>query len=341
MNYSIHTIGLRKTFKNHIEYHRAVEQLFSRARGRYGVETNDKNTKHHAFMFQGRGIRVTLKKTKISGCYEFVLSLNDLLGTDDKSRLIEPVKLQEALDIADRMLVGEFGEGYSIDELELYRVDQCINVKVDNDDNVREYISLMYRSEMKKSYCILADDSPDFDISRSCTVRNKTEGLEVSFYDKKEELEQRNEVSEQAEGILRVELRILKRKPLELQTPECMTNRDRVAHCMNASRNSILNMAHKLMLNADYYPYKKACARVKKLIASKKLRKRMLDMLRLTKEERSVRKAKERLLKLHPKIRHEYFNNMIAQFEHIGVNVVTLDDDSEMKLLPSLFKYME
>ena len=40
MNYSIHTIGLRKTFKNHIEYHRAEKELFSKARGRFGVETN-------------------------------------------------------------------------------------------------------------------------------------------------------------------------------------------------------------------------------------------------------------------------------------------------------------
>lgn len=39
MNYSIHTIGLRKTFKNHIEYHRAEKELFSKAKGRFGVET--------------------------------------------------------------------------------------------------------------------------------------------------------------------------------------------------------------------------------------------------------------------------------------------------------------
>lgn len=41
MNYSIHTIGLRKTFKNHIEYHKAEKELFSKARGRFGVETKE------------------------------------------------------------------------------------------------------------------------------------------------------------------------------------------------------------------------------------------------------------------------------------------------------------
>ena len=49
MNYSIHTIGLRKTFKNHIEYHRAEKELFSKARGRFGVETNTKGNITHSF----------------------------------------------------------------------------------------------------------------------------------------------------------------------------------------------------------------------------------------------------------------------------------------------------
>ena len=109
MNYSIHTIGLRKTFKNHIEYHRAEKELFSKARGRFGVETNTKGNEHYAFVFQGKGIRVILKKTKISGYYDFILSLNGLLGTEDKSRLIDPRNLNEALDIAESMIITATG----------------------------------------------------------------------------------------------------------------------------------------------------------------------------------------------------------------------------------------
>lgn len=36
----------------------------------------------------------------------------------------------------------------------------------------------------------------------------------------------------------------------------------------------------------------------------------------------------------------EYYNKMINEFECIGVNVVTLDKDSEVKFLPSLFEYL-
>ena len=194
---------------------------------------------------------------------------------------------------------------------------------------------------MKKGYKILSDDSSDFDVNKSYTVRNIDEGLEVSFYDKKKELEQHNCEAENAEGILRVELRILRRKPLERQTPACSTNRERIASCMQASRSKIVGIAHTLLLDADYYPYKKACDIVKKQVANKKLRKRMMDMLKLTKKEFSVRKAKEKLFELHPKLKHEYYNMMIEKFESIGVNVVTLDKDSEVKFLPSLFRYLK
>ena len=109
---------------------------------------------------------------------------------------------------------------------------------------------------------------------------------------------------------------------------------------MAASREKILAMAHSLLLDADYYPYKKACAKVRTSIRNKKLRSRMLDMLRLTRKKSSVRKAKEKMFELHPKLRHEYYNKMINEFECIGVNVVTLDKDSEVKFLPSLFEYL-
>ena len=46
------------------------------------------------------------------------------------------------------------------------------------------------------------------------------------------------------------------------------------------------------------------------------------------------------MFELHPKLRHEYYNKMINEFESIGVNVVTLDKDSKVKFLPSLFEYL-
>ena len=341
MNYSIHTIGLRKEIKTFIEYHDTLKRLYNNARGRYRVFPDDNGYDYHATIFEDRGIRVLLRKTPIGGYLIFILSMNDLLGADDKLSLVRPDSLQAALDSADDMLTGEFGEDYSINNLELYRVDYCINVDVGSPENVREYIKQLYRTDMKKGYKLVVPSSTDFDTEKGFTARNTIAGMEISFYDKQKQLDQRSYDSEQADGILRVELRLLTRKAVNQHTPGCRDNRERVAYCMNSSRQEILDIVRLILPDGDYYTIKKAYAIVKKEVKKVKLRERMTELLKLTRKYSGVRKAKEKLFDRCPRLRHDYFDKMMVEFERIGLNVVTLDKDSEVKWLPSLYDYLE
>lgn len=102
MNYSIHTVELRKEFRNHIEFNQMLGYIYKLAKGRYKVYRKDNDW--FIEMFKGKGIRVVMRETKISGYIIFIISLNDLLGTKDKLSLIDPNHLQNALTIADEML---------------------------------------------------------------------------------------------------------------------------------------------------------------------------------------------------------------------------------------------
>lgn len=340
MNFSLHTIGLRKQLRNINDYYDTLEKLYNNACGRYKVFPDTNGYDHHATIFQGRGIRVILRKTKVDGYLIFIVSLNDLLGAENKLELITPENLKTALDTADEMLVGEFGRGYSIDELELFRVDQCINVDVESEENVREYIMQLYRSDMKLGYKVCVPDTPDFSVTKGFTARNLTAKTEISFYDKQSQLEQRSYDPEPADGILRVELRLLTKKTVERYSRCCGTNRTKIVACMNNSRESILDTVKMLLIDADYYSIRKACSIVKKKVKNEKKRERMLEMLRLTRKHFSVVKAKKKLFKNNPHLHHDYFDKMMEEFREIGVNVVTLDKYSEVKFLPSLFKYL-
>lgn len=340
MNYSLHTIGLRKQLYNLRDYYDTLERLYNNAHGRYKVFPDNKRLDYYATVFQDRGIRVILRKTKVGGYMIFIVSLNDLLGAENKVELITQENLETALNIADEMLVGEFGRGYSIDELELFRVDQCINVDVESDENVREYIMQLYRSDMKLGYKVCVPETPDFSVTKGFTARNLTAKTEISFYDKQSQLEQRSYDSEPADGILRVELRLLTRKTVERYSRCCRTNRNKIDACMNNSRESILDTVKMLLIDADYYTIRKACSIVKKKVKNEKKRERMLEMLRLTRKHFSVVKAKKKLFKNNPHLHHDYFDKMMEEFREIGVNVVTLDKYSDVKFLPSLFKYL-
>ena len=54
MNYSIHTVGLRKEFKTHIEFDKMLKRLYSMSKGRFPIFQS--NNEWYAEMFKGRGI---------------------------------------------------------------------------------------------------------------------------------------------------------------------------------------------------------------------------------------------------------------------------------------------
>lgn len=340
MNYSIHTVGLRKEFKTHIEFDKMLKRLYSMSKGRFPIFQS--NNEWYAEMFKGRGIRIIMRRTKIGGYFIVIISLNDLLGNDDKLSLIDPMYLQKSISTADEMLTAELGDEYSINHLELSRVDYCINVDVGSSANVSAYIMQLYRSDMKKGYKIIGLENPDFDSNKGFTAKNHTAGTEISFYDKQKQLEQRKyECSEQAAGILRIELRLSRRKTVLEHTPGCSDNKERIEYCMCRSREEILTIVRQLVPDGDYYTMKKAQKIITKSVADKKLRERMITMLQLTKKLGSIRLAKKEMLQAYPKMKHEYFNRMMEEFRGIEVNVITLGKSLNIRRLPSLFRYLQ
>ena len=311
MNYSIHTIELRKEFRNHIEFNQMLGYIYKLAKGRYKVYRKDNDWLIE--MFKGKGIRVVMRETKISGYIIFIISLNDLLGTEDKLSLIHPNHLQNALTIADEML-SVLGAEYSVNSLELSRVDYCINVDVGSSENVRAYIKLLYLSDMKKGYKIIGLDNEAFDSSKGFTARNQNYGMEISFYDKQKQLEQRKyENSETAAGILRIELRLTRSKSVLEHTPGCSDNKQRIEYCIRFSRQEILSIVRQLVSDGNYYTMKKAQKIITKSVTNKKLRERMITMLRLARKYGSIRLAKKEMFKAYPKMKHEYFNMVTSK----------------------------
>ena len=338
MNYSIHTIELRKEFRNHIEFNQMLGYIYKLAKGRYKVYRKDNDWLIE--MFKGKGIRVVMRETKISGYIIFIISLNDLLGTEDKLSLIHPNHLQNALTIADEML-SVLGAEYSVNSLELSRVDYCINVDVGSSENVRAYIKLLYLSDMKKGYKIIGLDNEAFDSSKGFTARNQNYGMEISFYDKQKQLEQRKyENSETAAGILRIELRLTRSKSVLEHTPGCSDNKQRIEYCIRFSRQEILSIVRQLVSDGNYYTMKKAQKIITKSVTNKKLRERMITMLRLARKYGSIRLAKKEMFKAYPKMKHEYFNMMMEEFERVGVNPVVLGKEIRCSNIVSLYSYL-
>lgn len=142
----------KKKLYNLLDTFDARNRLYENANGRYECYRDPEIPGDHiAEIFKGKGIRVRLRETQYNGYMFFSVSLNDLLDLGDKVELIDPQNLQAALERADEMLTGEFGHAYSIERLDLTRVDQCINLDIGSSEYVSEYIKLLNCSQMKKA----------------------------------------------------------------------------------------------------------------------------------------------------------------------------------------------
>ncbi len=85
---------------------------------------------------------------------------------------------------------------------------------------------------------------------------------------------------------------------------------------------------------------KKAQKIITKSVADKKLRERMTEMLRLTKKCCGIRLAKKELFIAYPKMKHEYFNMMMGEFEKINLNPVVLSKSMNSSTIVSLYNYL-
>lgn len=194
---------------------------------------------------------------------------------------------------------------------------------------------------MKKGYKIIGLDNEAFDSSKGFTARNQNYGMEISFYDKQKQLEQRKyENSETAAGILRIELRLTRPKSVLEHTPGCSDNKQRIEHCIRFSRQEILSIVRQLVPDGNYYTMKKAQKIITKSVTNKKLRERMITMLWLARKYSSIRLAKKEMFKAYPKMKHEYFNMMMEEFSNIEVNVITLRKNFNAQYISSIFLYL-
>lgn len=90
MQYSVHTIELRKKLYNLLDTLDARNRLYENANERYECYRDREIPGDHiAEIFKGKGIRVKLRETQYNGYMIFSVSLNDLLGLGDKVELID------------------------------------------------------------------------------------------------------------------------------------------------------------------------------------------------------------------------------------------------------------
>lgn len=326
MNYSIHTIELNKYIDS--EEYKRVRDLFFADSSKLKYRIKVKGNFVMPLKFNDNGIYLDMDyepfhghRIKIRVNPKAVLEPGNLFdifqaGKDD---------IDKAIDQANELL-RFLGEGYAIENMELKRVDLCVDIHLRDEVQVLELISLAkksikatgfhntYSSEYKRKM------TKKFNNENSLDLTNLNRGISFVMYSKYHQLIDIGIEAEKAcrvLGVLRVELKLI--------TPfiEGMTNSDLIRLYLQNSKDIFRKKISDLFTRGAYLKLDKA----KQLIVRNSERKKYMEILlyifEKTAEKRSFMRAYKKAV--------EHFSLSIRekkQVKHLlymyGINPVTI-----------------
>jgi hypothetical protein len=240
-------------------------------------------------------------------------------NSDNTSKLIK--KLEKCID-------DYFNSEYSLDEFELTRCDFTVNIRTNSKKKVTAYIKIMHNTGKVSGFSLKYDEedySDKINIDGSFDLVD-TNGIELTLYDKFDQCQR-----EEASGILRVEVRLMKKKAIRKYTDETHVEKQ-IVDLAKKSKKIFMETFMRTVPPGDYYTIKQATKLIENKVSKKKQREKMLLLLRLTR--------KESLFNALKKLGDKNSYRILVKFAEIGLSPVTLRKKYGVKELKSLYSYL-
>lgn len=285
------------------------------------------------------GIRIYLMNHKYYPCIRFVVNPTAILDNGNVTDIFsEPDNLIDIVRLFDTYISELFGNECLFENLKLTRLDLCTDLQLSSREEVREYIRLLYKSNMKKGYKVKGRKCENYDTESGFACDNSTAGIGISIYDKEAQLLNIGKLSatKKVGNRLRVEVQLKSQKSLHKYC-EYDSSLEQIRFYLDCGQTLAAKILNNLLINADYYTLPEAidivCER-----KSGKMRDRLIRLLELTSTHHGVRLAVKALKSEEPSVTDKYVKLMLQSFHSLNVNVVTLGRRSRLKSLKSLLK---
>lgn len=330
---AIHTFELTKKL-THNEFKEIRKSL-----KRKHFSSGKNKTKIEIEKYSSRGIRIYLMSHKYYPCIRFVVNPTAILDNGNVTDIFsEPDKLIDIVRLFDTYISDLFGNECLFENLKLTRLDLCTDLQLSSCEEVRKYIRLLYKSNMKKGYKVKGRKCENYDTESGFACDNPTAGIGISIYDKEAQLLKIRKLSaaKKVGNRLRVEVQLKSQKSLRKYC-EHDSNIEKIRYFLDCGQILLSKILDDLLVNADYYTLPEAIGIVCER-KSGKMRDRMVRLLEMTSAYHSIRLAVKALKSEEPSITDKYVRLMLQSFHSLNVNVVTLGRRSRLKLLKSLLK---
>jgi len=226
-----------------------------------------------------------------------------------------------------------FDSKYSLNDFKLTRIDFTVNIDVGDRKNVSAYIKVLHNIGKVKGFSPKYGKYVDrIDPDLSFDLEGNSNGVEFAAYDKEAEAKREKAKREEAKGILRVEVRIKNSKAIRRYTKETVTSKQ-LKSLVFDSKDIFLETFTSIVPFGDYYKKKEAVKIIEENIPKRKHREKMLRLIELIPEKKSLYLAQKEM-------NDRNIDRVMEMFINLYLSPVTISKRHKMKTMKSLYWYL-
>ncbi len=235
--------------------------------------------------------------------------------------------------------IGEyFGGRYSLEDFTLTELTLTADINVGSQDTVASYIRVIRRVGKVKGFSPVRYEG--LDEGKSFCLEGNSNGISFLLYDLHAALANRSgggglrqAILRDTKGILRAEVRLTSSKAIRNHS-----NRDditgQILGLSERSEKIFMGTFSQIIPNGGFYKKGEAVNIVRQKIRDLRLQRKMLRLIELISEKKSVLLAQKAMSYREP-------DRLLAAFTDIGLSPVTISKRMDVNSLPSLYSYLD
>lgn len=313
--------------------HERFQKIFDKVRKRSEcLERNGEEYIDHSFAAEG--VVVIYRDTQYKKKIKILVNSGVMSGSNG----IEPARLIKRLD---KCIGRYFGYQYKVDDFNLSGMIMTANINVGEREKVAAYLKVLRRIGRVKGFSPIKYDC--FDEENSFCLEGNSNGVAFMVYDleralmeqfhskgiKKKELRQ---VMKSAEDVLRIEIRLSKPKAIRNYT-DAENTALQIIDLSGKCQSISLHILMMIIPYGDFYKKDKVVDIIWENIKDSRLRRRMLRLVALIPEKRSLYLAQKAM-------NYRNMEKVMDAFAEINVSPVTISKRQDIKYLKNLYTYI-
>ena len=253
----------------------------------------------------------------------------------------DPSDTNKLLRKLDKRISEYFDHKYRLDDFTLSGVTLAMDINVGNRANVSDYLKVIKRVGKVKGFSPISYDC--FDDKASFCLSGNSNDIDFLLYDLERAAsdqlrsagagrKQLQTVSERTKGILRAEVRLTKPKAIR-DYADAVGVSDQIVEMIRASTDAFMGTFARVVPFGDFYKMDAAVEIVHSEIRDSTIRRKMLRLMALIPEKKSLHLAQKA-------VNCRDMEKVMEAFAQICLSPVTISKRHDVKQLKSLYEYI-